>query len=117
MSQLDAVVVGSGPNGLSAAIAIAQTGRQVVVFEADAAIGGGCRSAELTLPSFMHDVCSAVHPLAVLSPFFRSLPLARHGLDWITPPVMLAHPLDGVPAPCLYGSVEHTAETLGADAF
>lgn len=90
MSQVDAVVVGSGPNGLAAAIAIAQTGRKVIVFESADTVGGGCRSAELTLPGFLHDVCSAVHPFAVVSPFFRSLPLAAHGLEWITPPVMVA---------------------------
>ncbi len=115
MSRPDALVVGSGPNGLAAAIAIAQTGRSVIVFEAADAIGGGCRSAELTLPGFVHDVCSAVHPFAVVSPFFRSLPLAAHGLEWTAPPVMLAHPLDGRPAVCLYGSVDRTAGALGDD--
>lgn len=115
MSQLDAVIVGSGPNGLAAAIAIAQTGRKVIVFEAGATIGGGCQSAELTLPGFVHDVCSAVHPFAVVSPFFRSLPLAAHGVEWIAPPVMLAHPLDDSPAVCLFGSLERTAEALARD--
>ncbi|MGE4053418.1 MAG: phytoene desaturase family protein [Vicinamibacterales bacterium] len=115
MSQPDAVVVGSGPNGLAAAIAIAQTGRKVVVFESAATIGGACRSAELTLPGFVHDVCSAVHPFAVVSPFFRSLPLAAHGLEWIAPPVMLAHPLDGEAAVCLDGSIERTAHGLSGD--
>jgi len=115
MSQIDAVVVGAGPNGLAAAIVIAQTGRKVVVFEAAASIGGGCRSAELTLPGFVHDTCSAVHPFAVASPLFRSLPLAAHGLEWIEPPVMFAHPLDqGRPA-CVYHSVERTADALGVD--
>ena len=94
MNQHDAVVVGSGPNGLAAAITIAQTGRKVIVFEAEPAIGGGVRSAELTLPGFVHDVCSAVHPMAVKSPFFRTLPLAAHGLEWVEPDVHLAHPLD-----------------------
>jgi phytoene dehydrogenase-like protein len=115
MSRVDAVIVGSGPNGLAAAIAIAQTGRRVIVFEAAATIGGACRSAELTLPGYMHDVCSAVHPLAVVSPFFRSLPLAAHGLDWVTPPVMLAHPLDDAAAACIYASVDRTAAALGDD--
>jgi phytoene dehydrogenase-like protein len=115
MSSVDAIVVGSGPNGLAAAIAIAQTGRKVIVFEAAATVGGGCQSAELTLPGFLHDVCSAVHPFAVVSPFFQSLPLAAHGLEWIRPPVMLAHPLDDGPAVCLYGSVATTAEALGGD--
>jgi phytoene dehydrogenase-like protein len=115
MSQLDAVVVGSGPNGLAAAVAIAQTGRKVIVFEAAPTIGGGCRSAELTLPGFVHDICSAVHPFAVVSPFFQSLPLGAYGLEWITPTVMLAHPLDRGGAVCLYGSVDRTAEALGDD--
>lgn len=112
---LDAVVVGSGPNGLAAAIAIAQTGRRVVVFEAAPTAGGGCRSAELTLPGFVHDTCSAVHPFAVASPFFRSLPLADYGLEWVRPPIMLAHPLDGGTAACVYESVDRTAERLGDD--
>src|SRR6201988_3239661 len=116
MSQPDAVVVGSGPNGLAAAIVIAQTGRKVIVFEAGETIGGGCRSAELTLPGFVHDICSAVHPFAAASPFFRSLPLSDYGLEWIQPPVMLAHPLDASSPVCLYKSVEQTAEGLGADA-
>jgi phytoene dehydrogenase-like protein len=115
MSQVDAVVVGAGPNGLAAAIVIAQTGRRVIVFESDEAIGGGCRSAELTLPGFTHDVCSAVHPFAVVSPFFRSLPLAAHGLEWICPPVMLAHPFDDGAAACVYRSLERTVDELGED--
>jgi phytoene dehydrogenase-like protein len=94
MKDTDAIVVGSGPNGLSAAVAIAQTGRRVLVLESANAIGGGCRSEELTLPGFVHDVCSAVYPLAIGSPFFRTLPLAAHGLEWIEPPLMLAHPFD-----------------------
>ena len=115
MSHIDAVVIGSGPNGLAAAIAIARTGRKVIVFEAADTVGGGCQSAELTLPGYMHDVCSAVHPFAVVSPFFQSLPLSQHGLEWITPPVMLAHPLDEGPAACLHGSVERTGEGVGQD--
>jgi phytoene dehydrogenase-like protein len=115
MPNADAVVVGAGPNGLAAAIAIAQTGRHVIVFEAAPTVGGGCRSAELTLPGFVHDVCSAVHPFAAASPFFRSLPLAAHGLEWIEPPAMLAHPFDDGSVACVYRSVERTAEELGAD--
>ncbi len=115
MSRIDAVVVGSGPNGLAAAITIARTGRKVILFEAAATIGGGCQSAELTLPGFVHDVCSAIHPFAVISPFFQSLPLRQHGLEWITPPRMLAHPLDERPAATLYGSVERTGEGFGPD--
>jgi phytoene dehydrogenase-like protein len=112
----DAVVVGSGPNGLAAAIVIAQTGRTVIVFEAEATIGGGARSAELTLPGFVHDICSAIHPFAVASPFFRSLPLQRFGLEWIEPPVMLAHPLDEGPPGAIYRDVDRTAQGLDRDA-
>jgi phytoene dehydrogenase-like protein len=115
MSHIDAVVIGSGPNGLAAAIAIARTGRKVIVFEAADTVGGACQSAELTLPGYLHDVCSAVHPFAVVSPFFQSLPLSQCGLEWITPPVMLAHPLDKGPAACLYGSLGRTGQELGGD--
>ncbi|MBI2186079.1 MAG: NAD(P)/FAD-dependent oxidoreductase [Acidobacteria bacterium] len=115
MRNVDAVVVGAGPNGLAAAIAIAQTGRRVVVFEAAPQVGGGCRSAELTLPGFLHDVCSAVHPFAVASPFFRSLPLAQHGLEWIESPAMVAHPFGDGDVACVYRSVDRTADALGTD--
>jgi len=111
----DAVVVGSGPNGLSAAIAIQQAGLSVLLIEAKATIGGGLRSAELTLPHFIHDVCSAVHPLAVASPYFQTLPLAEHGLEFIYPPVPAAHPFDDGTAAALYKSVEETAQKLGED--
>src|SRR3954470_13116958 len=94
----DAVVVGAGPNGLAPAILLARAGRRVVVYEADTTIGGGCRSAALTLPGFVHDVGSAVHPMAVASPFFRTLPLAAHGLEWVEPAAMLAYPFDDAPA-------------------
>src|SRR5919198_856370 len=113
---VDAVVIGSGPNGLAAAIVIAQTGRKVIVFEAEPTIGGGARSAELTLPGFTHDICSAAPPPAVASPFFQSLPLAKYGLEWIEPPVMLAHPFDDGSAAAVYRSLERTATALGRDA-
>ncbi|MDE3132431.1 MAG: NAD(P)/FAD-dependent oxidoreductase [Acidobacteriota bacterium] len=89
-----ALVIGAGPNGLAAAIMLARAGRSVIVYEARDTIGGGCRSAELTLPGFVHDVCSAIHPLAANSPFFRALPLEQYGLEWIQPNAPLAHPLD-----------------------
>ncbi|MBO0951545.1 NAD(P)/FAD-dependent oxidoreductase [Fibrella sp. HMF5405] len=113
--QYDAVIVGSGPNGLSAAIVLARAGLSVVVLEARSVIGGGTRSAELTLPGFVHDMGSAIHPLAAGSPLFRSLPLADHGLEWIYPPIAAAHPLDGGKAAILTGSVADTARTLGVD--
>ena len=112
----DALVVGAGPNGLSAGIAIAQTGRSVLVVEGRDTVGGGARSAALTLPGFLHDVCSAVHPLAVGSPFFSTLPLPDHGLDWVQPPAPLAHPLDDGTAVMMERSVEATADGLGCDA-
>jgi len=106
-------VVGSGPNGLAAAITLAQAGLATVLREAQATVGGGLRSAELTLPGFTHDVCSAVHPLAATSPFFRTLPLADFGLEWIHPPAPLAHPLDDGSAALLERSLDATAESLG----
>ena len=112
----DAVVVGAGPNGLAAAIELARQGRSVQVVEAGDTVGGGARSAELTLPGFVHDVCSAVHPLAAASPFFSTLPLTRHGLEWVYPPASVAHPLDDGSVVLLEGSVEETAEALGRDA-
>ena len=115
-SSYDAIVVGAGPNGLAAAIAIAQTGRSVLVVEGQDTVGGGARSAALTLPGFLHDVCSAVHPLAVGSPFFSTLPLSSHGLDWVQPPAPLAHPLDDGTAVMMERSVEATADGLGPDA-
>ncbi len=111
----DAVVVGAGPNGLAAAITLARAGRSVVVYEAAPTPGGGARSAELTLPGFIHDPCSAIHPTAVASPFFRSLDLERHGLEWIHPAAPLAHPLGGDRIAILERSVLETAQGLGAD--
>src|SRR5260370_33301421 len=111
----DEIVIGSGPNGLAAAITLAREGRSVLVFEAEKMIGGGTRSAELTLPGFLHDVCSAVHPLGLASPFFRTLPLADRGLEWIHSPAPLAHPLDGGAAVLLERSVDQTVEGLGRD--
>ncbi|HEX4760898.1 MAG TPA: NAD(P)/FAD-dependent oxidoreductase [Thermoleophilaceae bacterium] len=111
----DAIVVGSGPNGLAAAIAIAREGHSVRVLEAEPTPGGGTRSAELTLPGFVHDVCSAIHPLAVASPFMRELPLAEHGLELIHPGVPLAHPLPDGSAAVLERSPE-AMDTLGPDA-
>src|ERR671922_2795447 len=107
-TELDAIVVGAGPNGLAAAIVIAETGRKVVVFEAADRPGGGCRSAELTLPGFVHDICSAVHPFALASPFFRTLPLAAYGLAWLEPPAMLAHPFDDGTCRVVYRSLDRT---------
>ena len=89
--SFDAVVVGAGPNGLSAAITLAHAGASVAVLEGAASIGGGTRTAELTLPGFAHDVCSGAHPMGILSPFFRELPLADYGLEWIRPGASVAH--------------------------
>jgi phytoene dehydrogenase-like protein len=114
--EYDAVIVGSGPNGLAAAIALARAGCSVLVCEANATIGGGARSAELTLPGFLHDVCSAVHPLAAASPFFTTLPLERSGLTWIQPEIPLVHPLDDGSAACLHQDIDRTAEQLAGDS-
>ena len=111
----DAVVVGSGPNGLAAAITLALAGRSVRVLEGAATIGGGTRTEELTLPGYLHDVCSGIHPLAVASPFLRSLPLAGHGLLLLHPELPLAHPLDGGRAVALHRSLDLTSRGLGAD--
>ena len=113
--RYDAVVVGGGPNGLAAAITLARAGRSVALFEAETTIGGGMRSAELTLPGFVHDVCSAIHPLARASPFFSTLGLERHGLEWIEPPISLAHPLDDGSAALVRRDLDETAASLGRD--
>jgi phytoene dehydrogenase-like protein len=114
-SSYDAVVVGAGPNGLAAAIVLARAGLSVLVREAAGVAGGGARSEPLTLPGFVHDVCSAIHPLGIGSPLFRRLPLAAHGLAWIQPPVPLAHPFDDGSAVLLERSIATTGGGLGAD--
>lgn len=113
--DFDAVVVGSGPNGLAAAIAIQQQGLSVLLIEGKAEIGGGLRSAELTLPGFLHDICSAIHPLAIGSPFLNTLPLEEHGLKYAFPDIAAAHPFDDGSAAVLKSSLAETAAALGAD--
>lgn len=111
----DAIIVGSGPNGLGAAIELARNGVSVKVYEAEDSIGGGTRTDQLTLPGFHHDICSAIHPLAAGSPFLSELPLEDHGLEWIQPEYPLAHPLDDAPAVLLRRSLEKTAHDLEED--
>jgi phytoene dehydrogenase-like protein len=111
----DAVVIGSGPNGLAAAIVLQQQGLQVLILEAKSTIGGGLRTAELTLPGFKHDICSAIHPLALGSPFFKTLPLEQYGLNYLLPEVQAAHPFDNGKAAVLKRSLFETAALLGAD--
>ena len=115
MSEYDAIVVGAGPNGLAAAATVAHAGRRVLVIEAADTVGGGSRTAALTEPGFVHDVCSAVHPFGIGSPYFRTLPLERLGLQWVHPEIPLAHPLDGGRAGVLHRSLPATADGLGAD--
>ena len=115
MEKYDAIIIGSGPNGLSAAIELSHNGASVLVLEAADTIGGGTRTIELTLPGFKHDYCSAVHPMGVLSPYWRQLPLEQHGLEWVHPEASVAHPLDGERAVILSQSLEETMESLGAD--
>jgi phytoene dehydrogenase-like protein len=111
----DAVVVGAGPNGLAAAVVLAESGHSVLVLEAKDTIGGGCRSAELTLPGFQHDICAAIHPMGMVSPLFRRLPLEQFGLTWMQAPAPLAHPFDDGSAAVLHRSLFATAATLGED--
>ncbi|HTQ53612.1 MAG TPA: NAD(P)/FAD-dependent oxidoreductase [Bryobacteraceae bacterium] len=114
-SHKQAYVIGAGPNGLTAAIILAKAGLRTTVYEAQPTVGGGTRSAALTLPGFVHDVCSAVHPWAVSSPAFSAFPLAEHGLEWIQPPLPLAHPLDDGSAAIMAQSLDETCDRLGAD--
>jgi phytoene dehydrogenase-like protein len=114
--EFDAVVVGAGPNGLVASAALGAAGRRVLLVEAGPEVGGGSRSEQLTLPDFVHDVCSAIHPLGAASPAMRALPLAEHGLEWVQPPSPLAHPLDGGRVAKLERGVDETAAAFGDDA-
>ena len=116
MPDYDAIIVGSGPNGLAAAITLAQQGWKTLVFEAKSSIGGGLRTEEITLPGFRHDVCSAIHPLGMGSPFFQSLDLHSYGLEWIQPDIPVAHPFDDGTAVALYKDLDKTAEQFGKDA-
>lgn len=116
MTDYDAIIVGAGPNGLAAAVTLARQGCKVLLQEAKTTIGGGARSAELTEPGFIHDVCSAIHPLGVGSPFFKELPLHEFGLEWVYPDAEFAHPLDDAPAVIVERNVNATAATLGRDA-
>ena len=113
--DFDVVVVGSGPNGLAAGISLLRHGCTVLLLEARDTVGGGMRSSEVTLPGFVHDTCSAIHPLAVTSPFFKGLNLTSHGLEWIYPTVALAHPFEDGTAALLYRSIDDTGKTLGVD--
>jgi len=115
VNRYDAIIIGSGPNGLAAAIRLAQAGKRVLVYEANETIGGGSRSAELTLPGFIHDTCSAIHPLGIGSPFFKTLPLEQYGLQWIHPSAPLAHVWDDGTAVLLERDVKQTARGLGRD--
>ena len=114
--DFDAIVVGSGPNGLAAAIELQRNGLRVLVVEAKSTIGGGLRTASLTLPGFQHDICSAIHPLCAASPYLSTLPLHEHGLEYIFPEIAAAHPFDDGQAAVLHRSLEKTAAGLGEDA-
>ncbi len=113
--DFDAVVVGSGPNGLAAAITLQSKGLSVLLVEGKETIGGGLRSAEITFPGFVHDICSAIHPMAAASPFFQTLPLQQYGLEWITPDHAAAHPFDDGTAAVIHKSIQETATALGPD--
>ena len=115
MSEYDAVIIGAGPNGLASAITLAKAGCRVLVLEAKDTVGGGTRTEELTLPGFRHDLCSAIHPLGVASPFMRSLPLEKYGVEWVFPPAAVAHPQDDGTAVTLERSVDETADQLDKD--
>ncbi len=116
-TKYDAVVVGAGPNGLTAAVFLARAGLSVLVVEAHEKIGGGCRTAELTLPGFQHDLCAAIHPMGLLSPAFRALDLEKYGLAWAHAPIPLAHPLPNGRAAILHYSLDETADGLGDDGY
>ncbi|MDO8483837.1 MAG: NAD(P)/FAD-dependent oxidoreductase [Candidatus Limnocylindrales bacterium] len=116
LAAVDAVVVGGGPNGLAAAIEVARAGRSVVLFEAASTVGGGSRSAELTLPGFVHDVCSSIHTFGRTAPFFAGIDLEARGLRWVDAPAALGHPLDDGTAVMVRGGVERTAASLGDSA-
>jgi phytoene dehydrogenase-like protein len=115
LNNYDAIIIGSGPNGLAAAITLQQAGVSVLLLEGKDTIGGGLRSAEITLPGYLHDICSAIHPMAVASPFLSTLPLKEHGLEFITPAIAAAHPFDDGTAAVLKNSLEETAQLLGED--
>jgi phytoene dehydrogenase-like protein len=115
-SSYDAVVVGAGPNGLATAVVLAEAGKSVLVLEANESIGGGCRTEEVTLPGFHHDICAAIHPMGIVSPLLRRLPLEKFGLKWVQAPAPLAHPFDDGTAAVLHRSLTSTGETLDEDA-
>ena len=115
MSEYDAVIIGSGPNGLSAAITLQEAGLKVLILEAKATIGGGMRTEQVTLPGFNHDICSAIHPMAAASPIFNQWPLDKFGLEWMTPEIQAAHPLDNGHAALLYKDISETVKSLGVD--
>lgn len=115
--EFDAVIIGAGPNGLACAIRFQQHGLQTLLIEGKDTIGGGTRTKELTLPGFKHDVCSAIHPMALSSPYFKTLPLENHGLEWIHPEILAAHPFEDGSSAALYRSLEKTAGLLDVDGY